>query len=77
MGLRAMLVHNWEGRMRFGRDDNFSDPFEEWKQGRNERFDGIKPLWYAIPGGVVWLDGLGDSANQAPLGRAALSLSLV
>jgi hypothetical protein len=58
MGLPAMLVHSWEGRMRFGRDDNLSDPFQDWKKGRNERFDRIKPLWYgillALFGWTVW-----------------------
>lgn len=58
MGLPAMMVHSWEGRMRFGRDDNFSDPFQDWKRGRNERFDRIKPLWIAILVGLfawtVW-----------------------
>lgn len=58
MGLPAMLVHNWEGRMRFGRDDNLSDPFQGWKQGRLDRFERIKPVWYAILlglfGWTVW-----------------------
>lgn len=58
MGLPAMLVHTWEGRMRFGQDDNFSDPFAVWKQARNDRFEQIKPLWYALLAGLfawtVW-----------------------
>ena len=52
MGLPAMMVHTWEGRMRFGQDDNFSDPFAVWKQARNDRFAPIKPLWYAILAGL-------------------------
>lgn len=58
MGLESMLVHNWEGRMRFGRDDNMSDPFEGWKKGRLERFAQLKPVFIAITLGVfawtVW-----------------------
>ncbi len=38
MGNQSMMVHNWEGRMRFGRDDNLDvDPFMDWKKGRLER----------------------------------------
>jgi hypothetical protein len=48
MGLETMVVHNWEGRMRFGRDDNLSDPFEGWKKGRLERFRELKPLFIGI-----------------------------
>jgi hypothetical protein len=48
MGLETMVVHNWDGRMRFGRDDNRSDAFEGWKQGRIERFKQRKPLFFAI-----------------------------
>ncbi len=48
MGLEAMLVHNWDGRMRFGRDDNLSDPFEGWKRGRLERFHKMKPVFILI-----------------------------
>ncbi|MFZ5897423.1 MAG: glycosyltransferase family 87 protein [Myxococcota bacterium] len=48
MGLESMVVHNWEGRMRFGRDDNLSDPFEGWKKGRIERFRKLKPLFIGI-----------------------------
>jgi hypothetical protein len=48
MGLESMVVHNWDGRMRFGRDDNLSDPFEGWKKGRIERFHKMKPVFLAI-----------------------------
>jgi hypothetical protein len=53
MGLPAMLVHNWEGRMRFGRDDNLSDPFADWKKGRLERMDAMKPVFIAILLGLL------------------------
>lgn len=53
MGLPAMLVHTWDGRMRFGRDDNLSDPFQDWKKGRNDRFDKMKPVYIAIMLGLL------------------------
>ena len=52
MGLETMLVANWEGRMRFLRDDNMDDPFEGWKQGRLDRFKMMKPLFILICAGV-------------------------
>jgi hypothetical protein len=58
MGLETMVVHNWEGRMRFGRDDNLDDPFMDWKKGRLERFRMLKPLFIAVVLGIfgwtVW-----------------------
>ncbi|MDX2054036.1 MAG: hypothetical protein SFV15_16670 [Polyangiaceae bacterium] len=54
MGLETILSHNWEGRMRFARDDNRDDPFEGWKDGRLERFDRMKPLAFAIIGLCVF-----------------------
>jgi hypothetical protein len=52
MGLETMLVANWDGRMRFLRDDNMDDPFEGWKQGRIDRFKMMKPLFILICAGV-------------------------
>lgn len=46
MGLETMVVHNWDGRMRFTRDDNLDDPFEGWKRGRLRRFEKMKPVFY-------------------------------
>jgi hypothetical protein len=48
MGLETMLVHTWNGRMRFAQDDNQSDAFEGWKKGRIERFQHMKPVFWAI-----------------------------
>jgi hypothetical protein len=45
MGLETMVEHNWDGRMRFTRDDNMDDPFAGWKQGRLERFETLKPVF--------------------------------
>jgi hypothetical protein len=58
MGLQTMLVHDWDGRMRFTRDDNLDDPFQMWKQGRLDRHKATKLVQYAILlamlGWMVW-----------------------
>jgi hypothetical protein len=55
MGLETMVEHDWDGRMRFTRDDNLEDPFAGWKQGRLDRFQQMKPLYLAIVGFVfLW-----------------------
>jgi hypothetical protein len=48
MGLETMLVHDWEGRMVFSRDDRLDDPFELWKSGRTERKHALRPIFIAI-----------------------------
>lgn len=48
MGLETMIVHNWDGRMRFTRDDNLDDPFEGWKNGRTERIHEHRWLFRGI-----------------------------
>jgi hypothetical protein len=48
MGLETMIEHNWDGRMRFTRDDNMDDPFAGWKQGRLDRFKAMKPVFIGI-----------------------------
>jgi hypothetical protein len=48
MGLETMVEHNWDGRMRFTRDDNMDDPFAGWKQGRLDRFQKMKPVFYSV-----------------------------
>jgi len=56
MGLETMLVHNWKGRMRFTRDSTLDDAFELWKQGRRDRFDHLKPVFFGIAGAVfLWM----------------------
>ena len=44
--------------MRFTRDNHLDDPFQGWKDGRNERFERIKPLFFVIVAGLfawtVW-----------------------
>jgi len=53
MGLETMVVHNWDGRMRFMRDDNMDDPFEGWKKHRIEMKHQRMPLFLAIIAGVA------------------------
>jgi hypothetical protein len=48
MGVEPILVHTWEGRMRFTRDDGESDPFKYWKQGRADRKKALRPVAIAI-----------------------------
>ncbi len=48
MGLETMIVHNWDGRMRFTRDDNLEDPFQVWKAGRTERIHEHRFLYNGI-----------------------------
>ena len=38
------------------RDATLDDPFELWKQGRRDRFDHLKPVFFAISGAVfLWM----------------------
>jgi hypothetical protein len=39
MGLKSIIAHDWDSRMRFGRNDALDDPFQGWKQGRIDRND--------------------------------------
>lgn len=56
MGLETILAHDWDGRMRFTRDDNLDDPFAGWKAGRTDRFEKMQPVFYAILAAVVlWM----------------------
>lgn len=48
MGLETMLVHDWDGRMVFSRDDRLDDPFEAWKSGRTDRKRALRPVFLAI-----------------------------
>lgn len=48
MGLETMIVHTWKGRMRFTRDDNLDDPFQKWKEGRENRIHEHRFLFLGI-----------------------------
>ncbi len=58
MGMETMFVHDWDGRMRFSRDDRESDPFKFWKEGRLERKAKWRPVivvvWLLLAGWTVW-----------------------
>jgi hypothetical protein len=55
MGLKSMVAHDWDGRMRFGRNDALDDPFQGWKQGRIDRVHNRAALFYGISAIVaVW-----------------------
>jgi hypothetical protein len=56
MGLETMLVHDWQGRMVFSRDDRLDDPFEGWKAGRTERKHNLRAVFLAINAFLIgWL----------------------
>ncbi len=50
MGLKTIEVHTWKGRMHFARNDQLTDPFEEWKAGRASREDAWRPVHLALLG---------------------------
>lgn len=77
MGLPTILSHNWEGRMRFTRNENLDDAFEGWKDGRNRRKDKLKLLQYGILAGLLgWIGWIMLKSRLLWLGPA-LSLPLV
>jgi hypothetical protein len=53
MGLESVMVHNWDSRMRFLRNDNQDDPFEGWKVNRSTRFKQMKPIYLVILAGLA------------------------
>ncbi len=48
VGLKTVIKHAPDGRMKYRRNNALLDPFERWKAERNERMETYKPLWYAI-----------------------------
>lgn len=58
MGLETMIVHDWDGRMRFTRDETLSDQFQPWKQGRTDRRSERLPvligIWVLLAGWITW-----------------------
>jgi hypothetical protein len=53
MGLRVLIAHKVgtgpsSGRAMYVKDDKLADPFEVWKNLRNERWDKYKGIAYAI-----------------------------
>ncbi len=77
MGLPTILSHSWEGRMRFTRNDNLDDAFEEWKDGRNRRKGKLKWLQYGIFFGLfAWIAWAVHRSRRLWI-APALSLPLV
>lgn len=77
MGLPTILTHNWDGRMRFTRNNNLDDAFEEWKDGRNRRKDKLEVLRYAIFAGIwLWIGWAVHKSRRLWI-APALSLPLV
>lgn len=58
MGLETILVHTWDGRMRFAQDNSYDDAFEPWKAGRTQRKHDRRPLQLLIiatvAGWIAW-----------------------
>jgi len=48
VGLHTVIKHSPDGRMKYTRNNALLDPFERWKNHRNERFEKYKVLWAAI-----------------------------
>ena len=55
MGLDTVLAHDWDGRMRFARNDQLHDPFSDWKDGQIRRVHSLRVLlWALVLLGVAW-----------------------
>lgn len=77
MGLPTVVSHNWEGRMRFTRNENLDDAFEEWKDGRNRRKDKMSFVRYGVFA-FIWLwIGWATHRSRRLWIAPALSLPLV
>lgn len=74
MGLPTIISHNWEGRMRFTRNDNMDDAFQSWKDGRNRRIEKLKVVQYGtFLGFFLWI---GWALHKTRLLWVAPALSL-
>ena len=77
MGLPTIISHNWDGRMRFTRNENLDDAFEGWKEGRNRRIEKLKVVQYgAFVAFFLWIAWALHRSRLLWLGPA-LSLPLV
>jgi hypothetical protein len=48
VGLRTVIAHAPEGRMKFTRNNSLLDPFERWKKARADRMEKYKPVFYGV-----------------------------
>jgi len=77
MGLPTILSHNWDGRMRFTRNENLDDAFQGWKEGRNRRIEKLKLVQYGVfLGFFLWIAWAVRNSRLLWIGPA-LSLPLV
>ncbi len=77
MGLETILVHDWDGRMLFTRDDRLDDPFQGWKEGRVERKRRLRPVFLAINALMLaWLAWALRRTRQLWIGMA-LSVPII
>ncbi len=77
MGLPTIISHNWDGRMRFTRNENLDDAFQVWKEGRNRRVDKLKVVQYgALLAFFLWIAWAVHKSRLLWIGPA-LSLPLV
>ena len=53
MGLKTIVSHSLEGRMQYTRDEKLMDPFINWKQMRRDRFEDLKPIYYAVVAAIA------------------------
>jgi hypothetical protein len=74
MGLETMLVHDWQGRMVFSRDDRLDDPFEGWKAGRTQRKHDLRPVFLAI--NVLLIGWLAWALHRTKLLWVGLAMSV-
>ncbi len=74
MGLPTILSHNWDGRMRFTRNNNLDDAFEEWKDGRNRRKEKLKYVKYGVF--LIFLGWIGWACHRSRRLWIAPALSL-
>lgn len=74
MGLETILVHTWDGRMRFAQDNSYDDAFEPWKAGRAERKHNRRPLQLLIIASVAF--GIFWALRRTKLTWVAVGLSV-
>lgn len=53
MGLKTIVSHSLEGRMKHTRNNKLMDPFINWKQMRRDRFESLKPVYYVVVAGIA------------------------
>lgn len=65
MGLKTLVGYDYATRAAATRNDNFADPFKNWKEARRHFYHARAPLFLALVLGCFWL-----------LGRAGMRLKV-